>query len=119
MTEYLRPRSLDEALAARAAHPEFMVLAGATDLMVDAKHKRASADRHHRRVAHARSGSESPRPATAVAIRAGTTWPRGPAPSGDPRALGAARAGRARDRRTADPGARDAGRQRRHVVAGR
>ena len=40
MTEYVRPRSIEEAVAVRAAHPEYMVLAGATDLMVDAKHKR-------------------------------------------------------------------------------
>lgn len=36
MTEYLRPRSIDEAIAARAAHPDWMVLAGGTDLMVNA-----------------------------------------------------------------------------------
>ena len=36
---YLRPRSLDEALAARAAHPDWMVLAGGTDLMVSAHHR--------------------------------------------------------------------------------
>ncbi len=39
MTDYIRPRSIEEAVAARAAHPDYMVLAGATDLMVDAKHK--------------------------------------------------------------------------------
>ena len=39
MTAYLRPRDLDEALAARAAHPDWLVLAGGTDLMVDAPHK--------------------------------------------------------------------------------
>ena len=38
-TTYLRPRSLDEALAARAAHPDWMVLAGGTDLMVNANHR--------------------------------------------------------------------------------
>src|SRR6185503_8199836 len=43
MTEYIRPRSIEEAVAARAAHPDYMVLAGATDLMVDAKHKRVPA----------------------------------------------------------------------------
>jgi xanthine dehydrogenase small subunit len=37
-TPYLRPRSLDEALAARAAHPDWLVLAGGTDAMVDAPH---------------------------------------------------------------------------------
>jgi CO/xanthine dehydrogenase FAD-binding subunit len=36
---YLRPRDLDEALAARAAHPDWMMLAGGTDLMVNANHK--------------------------------------------------------------------------------
>jgi CO/xanthine dehydrogenase FAD-binding subunit len=36
MTAYLRPRDLDEALEARAAHPDWMVLAGGTDLMVNA-----------------------------------------------------------------------------------
>jgi xanthine dehydrogenase small subunit len=36
MTAYLRPRDLDEALAARAAHPGWLVLAGGTDLMVNA-----------------------------------------------------------------------------------
>lgn len=38
-TTYLRPRSLDEALAARAAHPDWMILAGGTDLMVSAHHR--------------------------------------------------------------------------------
>lgn len=33
---WLRPRTLDEALAARAAHPSWMVLAGGTDLLVHA-----------------------------------------------------------------------------------
>jgi xanthine dehydrogenase small subunit len=39
MTDYLRPQSLNEALDARAAHPDWMVLAGGTDLMVTANHK--------------------------------------------------------------------------------
>ena len=39
MTEYLRPRELAEALDARAAHPDWMVLAGGTDLMVSAHHR--------------------------------------------------------------------------------
>lgn len=43
MTDYVRPRSLDEALATRAAHPDWMVLAGGTDLMVNANHKPAPA----------------------------------------------------------------------------
>ena len=33
--ETLLPRDLDEALAARAAHPDATVLAGGTDLMVE------------------------------------------------------------------------------------
>jgi xanthine dehydrogenase small subunit len=39
MPGYVRPRDLDEALAARAAHPDWMVLAGGTDLMVNANHR--------------------------------------------------------------------------------
>jgi xanthine dehydrogenase small subunit len=39
MTDYLRPESLEEALRARRAHPEFVVLAGGTDLLVGAIHK--------------------------------------------------------------------------------
>ena len=39
MTAYVRPRSLDQALAARAEHPEWMVLSGGTDLLVDAVKK--------------------------------------------------------------------------------
>ena len=42
-TQYLRPRTLDEALEARAAHPDWMVLAGGTDLMVNATHRAAPA----------------------------------------------------------------------------
>jgi xanthine dehydrogenase small subunit len=38
-SEYLRPRELSEALDARAAHPDWMVLAGGTDLMVNANHR--------------------------------------------------------------------------------
>ncbi len=38
-TAYVRPRDLDEALATRAAQPQHMVLAGGTDLMVNANHK--------------------------------------------------------------------------------
>jgi CO/xanthine dehydrogenase FAD-binding subunit len=36
MTGYLRPRDLDEAVHARAAHADWQVLAGGTDLMVTA-----------------------------------------------------------------------------------
>ena len=39
MTAYLRPHTLEEALAARAQNPAFTVLAGGTDLMVNAPHK--------------------------------------------------------------------------------
>lgn len=41
MTAYLRPRTLKEAVENRAAHPDWMVLAGGTDLMVSANHKPA------------------------------------------------------------------------------
>ena len=39
MTAYVRPRDLAEAVATRAAHPDWMVLAGGTDLMVNAPRK--------------------------------------------------------------------------------
>ncbi len=39
MTVYVRPRDLAEAITTRAAHPTWMVLAGGTDLMVNANHK--------------------------------------------------------------------------------
>jgi len=39
MTSYLRPRSLEEATVAHAAYPDWMVLAGGTDLMVNANHR--------------------------------------------------------------------------------
>ena len=35
MTAYLRPRTLAEVLEARSAHPDYWILAGGTDLMVD------------------------------------------------------------------------------------
>ncbi|MGE0870940.1 MAG: xanthine dehydrogenase family protein subunit M [Kofleriaceae bacterium] len=38
---YLRPRELEEAVAVRAAHPDWMLLAGGTDLMVNANHRTA------------------------------------------------------------------------------
>ncbi len=41
MTAYVRPRSLKEALETRAQHPDWMVLAGGTDLMVNANHRKA------------------------------------------------------------------------------
>ena len=43
MTAYVRPASLAEAARARADHPDWMVLCGGTDLMVDAPHKPAPA----------------------------------------------------------------------------
>jgi xanthine dehydrogenase small subunit len=39
VSEYVRPASLDEAAAARAAHPEWVVLAGGTDLLVGSDRK--------------------------------------------------------------------------------
>jgi xanthine dehydrogenase small subunit len=39
VTEYIRPRDIGEALDARAKHPDWMVLAGGTDLMVTANHR--------------------------------------------------------------------------------
>jgi CO/xanthine dehydrogenase FAD-binding subunit len=41
VTAYLRPRDLDEALAHHAAHPDHVVIAGGTDLLVNANHKPA------------------------------------------------------------------------------
>jgi CO/xanthine dehydrogenase FAD-binding subunit len=43
VTGYIRPRTLQEALDARAQHPDWMVLAGGTDLMVNANHRAAPA----------------------------------------------------------------------------
>jgi xanthine dehydrogenase small subunit len=39
VTEYLRPASLEEATRARAAHPDYLVLAGGTDLLVAANQR--------------------------------------------------------------------------------
>lgn len=69
---YARPRELAEAVALRAAHPDWMVLAGGTDLMVNTNHRAAPAgiidlwrlgELCFVRVE-----------ATGVAIGAGTTW---------------------------------------------
>jgi len=43
VSQYARPRDLDEACALRAEHPDWMVLAGGTDLMVNATHHAAPA----------------------------------------------------------------------------
>jgi len=72
MTAYLRPRDLDEALAARAAHPDWMVLAGGTDLMVNANHRPVPVGlidlwRLHA-IGFVRVADD------AIAIGAGTTW---------------------------------------------
>ena len=72
MTEYVRPRALDEALAVRAAHPDYMVLAGGTDLMVNANHKREPAgiiDLWRLPGLHAITTSDDH-----IAIGAGATW---------------------------------------------
>ena len=39
MTDLFRPRDLTEAIAIRSAHPDWMMLAGGTDLMVTANHR--------------------------------------------------------------------------------
>jgi CO/xanthine dehydrogenase FAD-binding subunit len=41
MTAYLRPRTLSEALEMRAGHPDYMLLAGGTDLLVSARDRPA------------------------------------------------------------------------------
>lgn len=72
MTAYLRPRDLDEALAARAAHPDWMVLAGGTDLMVNANHAAVPAGIldlwRLAAICFVRVADD------AIAIGAGTTW---------------------------------------------
>ncbi|HEY1549399.1 MAG TPA: FAD binding domain-containing protein [Kofleriaceae bacterium] len=72
MTDYLRPRSIEEAAEMIAAHPDYMKLAGATDLMVDAKHKRVPVGIVDLwRVPGMTGIAETER---GVTIRAGTTW---------------------------------------------
>jgi CO/xanthine dehydrogenase FAD-binding subunit len=72
MTAYLRPRDLDEAVAARAAHPGWMVLAGGTDLMVNANHREVPAGLldlwRLPAICFVRVADE------AITIGAGTTW---------------------------------------------
>jgi CO/xanthine dehydrogenase FAD-binding subunit len=71
MTEYLRPRDLDEAVTARAAHPDWMVLAGGTDLMVNANHRAVPAGIVDLwRLAELRFVHVG----DAITIGAGTTW---------------------------------------------
>lgn len=71
-TPYLRPRDLDEALAARAAHPDWMILAGGTDLLVSANHKPTPVGMldlwRLAELCFVRVGAD------AIAIGAGTTW---------------------------------------------
>jgi CO/xanthine dehydrogenase FAD-binding subunit len=72
MTAYVRPRDLDEALAERAAHPDWMVLAGGTDLMVNANHAAVPAGIldlwRLAAICFVRVADD------AIAIGAGTTW---------------------------------------------
>ena len=72
MTAYVRPRDLDEALAMRAAHPDWMVLAGGTDLMVNANHAAVPAGIldlwRLAPICFVRAADD------AIAIGAGTTW---------------------------------------------
>ncbi|HET7503992.1 MAG TPA: FAD binding domain-containing protein [Kofleriaceae bacterium] len=72
MTAYVRPRDLDEAVAARAAHPDWMVLAGGTDLMVNANQRAAPAGIldlwRLPAICFVRVADD------AIAIGAGTTW---------------------------------------------
>ena len=72
MTAYVRPRDLAEAVAARAAHPGWMVLAGGTDLMVNANHREVPAGLidlwRLPSICFVRVADD------AIAIGAGTTW---------------------------------------------
>ena len=72
MTSYLRPRTLDEAVTVHAAHPDWMVLAGGTDLMVNANHRATPAGIldlwRLGELGFIRVEAE------AIAIGAGTTW---------------------------------------------
>jgi xanthine dehydrogenase small subunit len=72
VTTYLRPRDLNEALDARAKHPDWMVLAGGTDLMVNANHRPAPAGILDLwRLADLGGITATP---TSVTIGAGSTW---------------------------------------------
>lgn len=71
--EYLRPRDLGEALELRAAHPAWMVLAGGTDLMVNANHRPAPAGILDLWRLRELGGIET-RGADGLSIGAGATW---------------------------------------------
>ena len=43
MSEFVTPKNLSEALALRASHPEYEVMAGGTDLLVASKDRNAPA----------------------------------------------------------------------------
>jgi CO/xanthine dehydrogenase FAD-binding subunit len=72
MTDYVRPLDLDEAVAVRAAHPDWMVLAGGTDLMLNANHAPVPAGIldlwRLAAICFVRVADD------AIAIGAGTTW---------------------------------------------
>jgi xanthine dehydrogenase small subunit len=72
VTELVRPRSLEEALATRAAHPDWMVMAGCTDLMVNANHRAAPPGILDLWRVPGLGGISTS--TTGVTIGAGTTW---------------------------------------------
>ena len=69
---YVRPRDLAEALAVRAAHPSYLVLAGGTDVLVDAHHKTPPAGMLDLWQCAALRGISAT--ASGVRIGAATTW---------------------------------------------
>ncbi|MBP6628762.1 MAG: FAD binding domain-containing protein [Kofleriaceae bacterium] len=73
-TTYLRPRDLAEALAARAAQPAWMVLAGGTDLMVSARHRPTPAGILDLWRLPGLGGVSASADAAWVRIGAGATW---------------------------------------------
>lgn len=74
MTGYLRPRELGEALEARATQPGWMVLAGGTDLMVNANHRPEPAGILDLWRLRELCGIAVDAGAGTVTIGAGTTW---------------------------------------------
>jgi xanthine dehydrogenase small subunit len=72
MTEYKRPRDLEEAVALRAQHPDWMLLAGGTDLMVNANHRPEPAGIIDLWRVPGLSGLRVD--ADSIRIAAGTTW---------------------------------------------